>query len=71
MSPGAQPQRLGPSNASRGEHHHASRHSSKTDQESGRWEGFEEGHKDRRVSERAAQLRGWLHERRAAGLAAH
>lgn len=51
MSPEPQPQRPGPSNAARGEHHHASRHLPNDDRESGRWEGFEEGHKDRRVSE--------------------
>lgn len=46
-----EPQQLGPSNAARGEHHQASRHLPNDDQEAGRWEGFEESHKDRRVSE--------------------
>lgn len=68
--PQPQPQRPGPSNAARGEHHHASRHLPDKGQEGGRWEGFVGGHKDRRVSEVAARWCGWLLERRAAGLAA-
>lgn len=68
MSPEPQPQRPGPSNAARGEHHHPADIYQMMTRKLEGGKGFEEGHKDRSASEVLARLCGWLLERRAAGV---